>query len=135
MRISDWSSDGCSADLASHFTLGVDQLKVIVEGFPDACIDYQAMAEIERFSWYMQNQDGVRDVMSLQDLAKPAYSGLKEGRLNAEVLPRTPQSLAQSTAPVPTKTGVRNDDCMAMFLRNFTPDPKPATIASLRTAG
>src|SRR3546814_5398776 len=74
------------------------------------------MAEIERFSWYMQNQDGVRDVMSLQDLAKLAYSGLNEGRLNAEVLPRAPQSLAQSTALVPTTTGFLNDDCSAMSL-------------------
>src|SRR3546814_2526069 len=80
------------------------------------------MAEIERFSWYMQNQDGVRDVMSLQDLAKLAYSGLNEGRLNAEVLPRAPQSLAQSTALVPTTTGFLNDDCSAMSSWIFTRD-------------
>src|SRR3546814_2214047 len=112
----------------------VDQLKVIVEGFPDACIDYQAMAEIERFSWYMQNQDGVRDVMSLQDLAKLAYSGLNEGRLNAEVLPRAPQSLAQSTALVPTTTGFLNDDCSAMSLWIFTRDHKAETLASMLSA-
>ncbi|HET8881654.1 MAG TPA: efflux RND transporter permease subunit [Solimonas sp.] len=117
--------------IASHFTLGVDQLKVIVEGFPDACIDHKAMAEIERFSWYMQNQDGVRDVMSLQDLAKLAYSGLNEGRLNAEVLPRAPQSLAQSTALVPTTTGFLNDDCSALSLWIFTRDHKAETITSL----
>src|SRR3546814_12263225 len=109
-------------------------MMVIVEGFPDAGIDYQAMAGVGLFCWYMQIQDGVRDVMSLQDLAELAYSGLNEGRLNAEVLPRAPQSLAQSTALVPTTTGFLNDDCSAMSLWIFTRDHKAETIASLISA-
>jgi predicted RND superfamily exporter protein len=120
--------------ISKHFTLGVDQLKVIAESFEDACIDYEVMAEIDRFNWYMQNQDGVRDVMSLQDLAKLAYSGLNEGRLNAEVLPRAPQSLAQSTALVPTTTGFLNDNCSALALFIFTRDHKAETIDELIAA-
>src|SRR3546814_21076440 len=68
--------------------------------------------------------------MSLQDLAKLAYSGLNEGRLNAEVLPRAPQSLAQSTALVPTTTGFLNDDCSAMSLWIFTREHKHETMDS-----
>lgn len=120
--------------IATHFTLGVDQLKIIAESFEDSCIDYGVMAEIDRFNWYMLNQDGVRDVMSLQDLAKLAYSGLNEGRLNAEILPREAQSLAQSTALVPTTTGFLNDDCSALALFIFTRDHKAETIDQLINA-
>jgi hypothetical protein len=117
--------------IAAHFTLGVDQLKVIAETFDDSCIDHAAMSEIDRFNWYMANQPGVRDVTSLLDLAKLAYAGLNEGRLNAEVLPRAPQSLAQSTALVPTTTGLFNDNCNALALLVFTTDHRAETISTL----
>jgi uncharacterized protein len=120
--------------VASNFAMGVDQLKVIAETVPDACIDYSIMSEIDRFSWYMYNQDGVRDVLSLLDLAKLAYEGLNEGRPSAEVLPRNPYSLAQSTALVPTTTGFLNDDCDAMALFIFTRDHKAETITELVAA-
>jgi predicted RND superfamily exporter protein len=117
--------------IATRFTLGVDQLKVVAETFGDSCIDHEAMAEIDRFNGYMANQPGVRDVTSLLDLAKLAYAGLNEGRLNAEVLPRAPQSLAQSTALVPTTTGLFNDNCDALALFVFTTDHKHGTITAL----
>lgn len=120
--------------IAADFALGVDQLRVIAETFEDSCIDYDAMAEIDRFNWYMLNQDGVRDVMSLLDLAKLAYSGLNEGRLNAELLPREQQALAQSSALVPTTTGMLNDTCSALALFIFTRDHKAPTISSLVAA-
>ncbi len=120
--------------IATHFALGVDQLKVVAETFDDSCINYDAISEIERFNWYMLNQPGVRDVMSLMDLSKLAYSGLSEGRLNAEVLPREPQSLAQSSALVPTTTGLLNDDCDALALFIFTADHKAETVSALVTA-
>ena len=123
-----------AAAIAARFSLGVDQLKVIAETVPDACIDHAIMSEIDNFSWYMKNQDGVRDVMSLLDLSKLAYAGLNEGRLNSEVLPRNPQSLAQSTALVPTTSGLYNDDCDALAVFIFTVDHKAPTIEKLVAA-
>jgi uncharacterized protein len=120
--------------IAADFTLGVDQLKVIAETRPDACIDHAIMSEIDSFSWYMKNQPGVRDVMSLLDLSKLAYAGLNEGRLNSELLPRNPQSLAQSTALVPTTSGLYNDDCDALAVFIFTEDHKAGTIEKLVAA-
>ncbi|HSW12802.1 MAG TPA: hypothetical protein VLI06_08180, partial [Solimonas sp.] len=78
-----------AAEIAKHFTMGVDHLKIIAESFDNGCVDYSIMAEMDRFSWYMKNQDSVRDVLSLPELAKIANSGLSEGRLDAEVLPRS----------------------------------------------
>ena len=120
--------------VAANFAMGVDQLKVIAETVPDACIDYSIMGEIDRFSWYMQNQDGVRDVLSLLDLSKLAYEGLNEGRPNSEVLPRNSFALAQSTALVPTTSGFLNDDCNALALFIFTRDHKAETIDHLTAA-
>ncbi|MGQ0530406.1 MAG: efflux RND transporter permease subunit [Panacagrimonas sp.] len=120
--------------IAANFSMGVDHLKVIGESFDDGCIDYAVMAEMDRFSWYMKNQDGVRDVLSLIELAKLANSGLSEGRLDAEVLPRAPESLAQITALVPTTTGFLTDTCDALALFIFTTDHKADTITQLTDA-
>lgn len=124
--------------IAGDFAMGVDQFKIIAEARPEAvedghaiCIDHGMMAEIDAFGWYMKNQPGVRDVLSLLDLAKLAYAGLNEGRLNAETLPRNRYSLAQSTALVPTTTGFLNDDCNALALFVFTADHKADTIEHL----
>ncbi|HKY93513.1 MAG TPA: efflux RND transporter permease subunit [Nevskiaceae bacterium] len=120
--------------IAANFTMGVDHLKIIAESFDDGCIDHGVMSEIDRFSWYMKNQDGVRDVLSLIELAKVANAGLSEGRLDAEVLPRDPQALAQITALVPTTTGFLTDTCNALALFIFSKDHKAQTITDLTDA-
>ncbi|MGQ0698506.1 MAG: efflux RND transporter permease subunit [Panacagrimonas sp.] len=120
--------------IAANFTLGVDHLKIIAESFDDGCIDYGAVSEIDRFSWYMKNQPEVRDVLSLLELAKIAHSGLNEGRLDAEVLPKNPETLAQITALVPTTTGFLNNTCSAVALFIFTRDHKAETITTLTDA-
>lgn len=120
--------------IAQSFTMGVDHLKVIAESFDDGCIDYSVVSEMDNFTWYMKNQAGVRDVLSLLDLAKFAHAGLSEGRLDAEVLPREPQALAQITALVPTTTGFLNSTCSAVALFIFTTDHKAETITHLTDA-
>ena len=117
--------------IAQNFTMGVDHLKVVAESFDDGCVDYSVASEVDNFNWYMKNQPGVRDVLSLYDLAKFAHAGLSEGRLDAEQLPHEPQALAQITALVPTTTGMLNTTCSAMALFIFTTDHKAATISSL----
>ncbi|MDX1496967.1 MAG: hypothetical protein R3352_05385, partial [Salinisphaeraceae bacterium] len=120
--------------IARDFTMGVDHLKVIAESFDNGCVDHSVMFETDRFSWYMKNQPGVRDVLSLPELAKVANAGLNEGRLEAEKLPKQTVSLAQVTALVPTTTGFLNDTCSAMALFIFTRDHKAETITALTDA-
>lgn len=117
--------------IAADFTMGVDHLKVIGESFEDGCIDHGVMSELDRFSWYLQNQPGVRGVLSLIELAKLANAGLNEGRLDAESLPRDPRALAQITALVPTTTGFLTDTCDALALFVFTADHRAETIDAL----
>jgi predicted RND superfamily exporter protein len=120
--------------IAANFALGVDHLKIIAESFDDGCIDHGVVSEMDRFSWYMRNRPEVRDVMSMFELAKLAHAGLNEGRLDAEVLPKQPETLAQITALVPTTTGFLNDTCSAVALFIFTTDHKAGTITALTDA-
>lgn len=117
--------------IIGNFEIGVDQLKVIAETRPNACVDYELMKQIDNFEWLMQAQEGVHSTMSLLTYAKLVYQGLSEGRLNALVLPRNRFALAQATALVPTTTGILNDDCDAMAIFIFTTDHKAETIERL----
>lgn len=115
----------------NKFAIGNDILKVIAEGKPDACIDYNVMHTIDRFAWTMDNTAGVQGSMSLLSYAKLVYAGLNEGRLNAERLPRNHFALAQASALVPTTTGLLNKDCSAMAVFLFTQDHKATTISHI----
>jgi predicted RND superfamily exporter protein len=117
--------------ITNNFQIAVDQLKVIAESKPNGCVDYQLMNQVDRFSWQMDNTAGVTSTLSMLTLAKLAYQGLSEGRLNALVLPRNHFALAQATALVPTSSGMLNDDCDAIAVYMFTKDHKAGTIAHI----
>lgn len=120
--------------IAHDFTLSTDIFTVVAEAFPNACIDFRAMDEVDRFAWYLRNTAGIRDVMTLLDYSKLAYAGLNEGRLNAQVVPRDHFSLAQATALVPTSTGLLNRDCSALAVMGFTTDHKAETLTRIVAA-
>jgi predicted RND superfamily exporter protein len=117
--------------ITNNFQIAVDQLKVIAESKPNGCVDYQLMNQVDRFSWQMDNTPGVASTLSMLTLAKLAYQGLSEGRLNALVLPRNHYALAQATALVPTSSGMLNDDCDGIAVYMFTRDHKAETIARI----
>ena len=117
--------------ITGNFQIAVDQLKVIAENKPNGCVDYQLMNQIDRFSWRMDNTAGVASSLSMLTLAKLAYQGLSEGRLNSLVLPRNHFALAQATALVPTSSGFLNDDCDALAVYMFTKDHKAETVAHI----
>jgi len=117
--------------IISEFSLGINQFNVIAETVPNACIKYDLMSEIDQFLWHMNNHPGVQATMSLLDLTKLAYMGLNEGRLNTQVVPRNQYSLSQSTALVPSTSGMLNKDCSALNLFMFTRDNRASTVASL----
>ncbi|HWY24112.1 MAG TPA: MMPL family transporter [Nevskia sp.] len=117
--------------ITNNFQIAVDQLKVIAESKPNGCVDYQLMNQVDRFSWQMDNTDGVASSLSMLTLAKLAYQGLSEGRLNALVLPRNHFALAQATALVPTSSGMLNDDCDGIAVYMFTKDHKAETVSHI----
>ncbi len=123
-----------SAVITSHFAIGVDVLAVIVQTHnagAAACLNHEVMAAIDRFTWQMRNVEGVHSALALTDIAKSINAGANEGSLKWRALPRNPQSLAQSIAPVDTSSGLLNSDCSAMQVLLFTEDHQGATIARI----
>ncbi len=117
--------------ITDNFEIAVDIFKVIAESQPNGCIDYELMDQVDRFTWQMENTEGVQSTLSLLTFAKLVYQGLSEGRLNALVLPRNKFAMAQATALVPTSTGLLNDDCDALAVYMFTKDHKATTISHI----
>jgi hypothetical protein len=123
-----------SAIITQRFSIGVDILTVIAETVPDGCIEHDIMANIDRFSWHIQNVDGVQSVIALPTLARLYNAGWNEGNPNWQVLPRNQQVLVQAITPVDTSTGLLNEDCSAMPVLIFTSDHKAKTIARIVAA-
>jgi len=118
-----------TAEIVANFAVGTDVLQVIAETHADACIDYNVMEAMDRFTWHMNNTEGVQSSMALVEFAKIANSGFNEGRLSAERLPRQSAALAVATSFVPTTSGMLNADCSAMSAQVFLVDHRAETIA------
>jgi uncharacterized protein len=118
-----------AAAIAGAFALGVDTLYVIAEARPDACtLSYPAMELIDRFSWHMQNVEGVQQVISLPVAAKIVNAGWNEGNIRWRVLPRDSDQLRVATQGFETDSGLLNADCSAMPVMLFLTDHKATTI-------
>lgn len=85
-----------TAFIISHFSIGVDILTVVVESFPDACMEHDVMAEIDRFAWHMENVPGVQSALSMPQVLKVINAGWNEGSLKWRVLPRDSRTMVQS---------------------------------------
>ncbi|HEY0974197.1 MAG TPA: MMPL family transporter [Solimonas sp.] len=114
--------------ITAHFAIGTDVLKVVAEAWPWACIEHDALEQLDRFTWHMQNTQGVSSARSLAPLARRIYSGLWEVNPKFEVIPRNHDGLVLSTKGVETSTGLLNVDCSAMPVFVFTADHRATTI-------
>jgi hypothetical protein len=123
-----------SAMVGRKFAIGVDQLKVISENPAQACVEYDVMAEVERFAWRMTNTPGVQKVISLPQVSTIVTRGYNEGSPKWKVLQRNRNTLAQMITPFDTSTGLLNYDCSAMPVLIFTTDHRADTIDGIIAA-
>lgn len=117
-----------SRAIASNFTIGTDILRVIAETDPEACIHYDVMEQIDRFTWNLRNVDGVASTISLPEVARQVNAAFSEANPMYHVLPRNRFTMVQAITPVPTSSGLLNPDCSAMAVLIFTEDHKATTI-------
>jgi len=117
--------------VVEKFALGLNLLTVVNETPSEACIDHNVMSYLARFSWYMQNREGVAAVISLPTAAKGSSAGWNEGNLKYQTLPRNKFALVQAVGPVPTSSGLLDVDCTTLPLQIFTDDSKATTIESV----
>lgn len=123
-----------SRDIAAKFSLGLNQLTVVVETPPDACVDYPVLNYLNRFSWYMENQPGVSLVISLPFAVKSSAAGWNEGNLKWQDIPRNKDALAQAVGTVPGRGELMNQACTILPVQIFLTDAKATTIKSVVAA-
>ena len=117
--------------VTENFAIGIDVLKVIAETDPDSCTQYEAMEQIDRFDWSLENNPGVQSIISLPWGAKQVNSSFNEASLKYKVIPRNKFVMVQSITPIPTSTGLLNSNCAAMALFLFTKDHRANTLDSI----
>ncbi len=119
------------ATILENFALGTDVLKIIAETAPDACIDFSALDQVDRFAWRMRNTEGVTAVMSATTVARQIYAAMNENNPNFLILPRNRYSLVLATTPIESSSGLLNYDCTAMPVIIFATDHRASTIARI----
>jgi uncharacterized protein len=117
-----------SGIIGDKFAIGVDQLKVIAETAPQACVEYEVMETITQFAWRMTNTPGVQKVISLPQVGAIVTRGYNESNPKWKVLQRNRNTISQAISPFDTATGLLSYDCSAMPVLIFTADHKAETI-------
>ncbi len=121
--------------ISSQFSLGVDMISVIAESSANACTEsFDAMQNIDRFAWHMENVPGVQKVITLSQYAKVITAGWNEGNPKWKALSRNKFIMRQSLSSIETDTGLLNKDCSTMPIMIFTEDHKATTINTVVAA-
>ncbi len=123
-----------SRAITRHFTIGVDQLKIMVETEEQACVRYDVLDLMDRFAWRMRNTPGVDSVSSLPQIAKHVRKAWNEGSPDWAVLPRNQYAIVQAISPVPSSAGLQNPDCSVMPIIIFTQNHKAKTLEGIIAA-
>ena len=115
--------------ISERFALGVDAITIVAEARPDACtLSYPTMELLDRFTWHLQNIEGVQQVVSMPTASKIVTAGWNEGLPRWREIPRNPDDLRVATQGFETDTGLLNSDCSAMAITAFLADHKATTI-------
>ena len=117
--------------IADNFMIGVDLLKIMAESKEYGCVDGTVMETIDRYTWHLQNTDGVASAVSLPMIAKQVRQAWNEGNPRWRVLPRNQGGLSYLVAPIPASAGLANPDCSVMPVLVFTTDHRADTISGI----
>ncbi|MDX2187976.1 MAG: MMPL family transporter [Opitutaceae bacterium] len=117
-----------SRAITKAFSIGVDILTVVGEGKPNACVDPDVLATLDRLEARLRALPGVQSVVSLSTVAKTVNSAWNEGSLKWRILPRNQQALAQAVSPVETSTGLLNADGSVLPVFIYLKDHRAETL-------
>ncbi|ORU92563.1 MAG: hypothetical protein A6F72_04955 [Cycloclasticus sp. symbiont of Poecilosclerida sp. N] len=115
--------------ITERFSVGVDKLTVMIESVDNACVDYEIMDEMDRFSWHIRNLPGVQSVVSLVDKQKVILAANNEGSQRWYSISRNASSMGASLYHM----GAGGDEfmdapCANMPINIYTLDHKATTI-------
>ena len=117
-----------TALITDRYAISVDYINIMVETKTNGCTFHPVMDRIDQFQWQMENVPGVQSSVSLPSVSKAINAAFNEGNVKWRILPRTTESLVQSSSRVETSTGLLNADCSVMPIILFLNDHKAETI-------
>lgn len=123
-----------TALITDRYAISVDYINVMVETQSNGCTFFPIMQKVDQFQWQIENIEGVQSAISLASVSKSINAAFNEGNLKWRVLPRTTESLVQSSSRVETSTGLLNADCSVMPIIVFLNDHKAETIERVVSA-
>jgi len=118
----------------NNYATSSDTFVVMVETPPQGCSLYEAVDAMDRFSWTMENVDGVQSAISLAMVAKQILVGFNEGNLKWAAIPRDQQALDNTFNEQFMPPGLKNADCSFAPVVLFLEDHKAATLDRIAAA-
>jgi predicted RND superfamily exporter protein len=118
--------------IADNYFVSSDMFVVMVKTTPDRCFDYENVEVLDRFAWTMENVEGVQSAVSMAYVIRQVLSGLNEGSLKWDTLPRDQQAIDSTAAMVPEQ--MVNNSCSFAPLVLFLSDHKAETLSRVTAA-
>ena len=117
-----------TALITENFNIATDVLVLVLETPPDACIDPEHMAYLDRMGRDLNTIEGVVRVDTLASQARIAASISALGNLKWRSLPSTERQLISATAQIDPASGFLNQTCTILPLFIYMRDHKATTI-------
>lgn len=115
-----------NAFITSNYSTSSDVLVVMVSTAAGECTAYKTMDAIDRFTWQMENLEGVQSAVSLVTVSKLVTKGMNEGSLKWSALSRNQTILNTSTQRAPGS--LINPACSLAPVVIFLNDHKAETL-------
>lgn len=109
-----------------NYSASTDIFVVMAETEPDACIAYDNLALMDRFSWHMENVPGVQAIRSIVFVSKLGMAGTNEGNFKWYSLNRDDFVINASISQAPS--GLMNRDCSMAPVIMYLEDHKADTL-------
>lgn len=113
--------------MVENYSSSTDLFVVMVETSKEMCNSFKVMDTVDRFTWYMENIDGVQSAVSLATVSKLMTKALNEGNLKWSALSRN-QSVLNSSMGRAQEESLINPDCSMTPVILFLADHKAATL-------
>jgi predicted RND superfamily exporter protein len=115
-----------NAYITDNYATSSDILVVMVETAEEACAQYRNLELVDRFTWHMQNIQGVSSAMAATEVSKMYAAGYNEGNLKWATINRDQRLLGSTFDQMPS--ALMNTRCSLLPVALFLTDHKAETL-------
>ncbi len=120
-----------AAKVAAAFPRNVREFRVIVEAAAQACTDAEALEQLDRLVWQLENLPMVTGSTALPQSLKRVLTAFSEGSPKFRVLTRNRETLTQAMAPITADSGLHADDCATFPVSLYLDRRDAASLATV----